>query len=156
MPFFSFFNCGILFFDLNNRRNKMKKIKCFSLLALTGLALFSTALTSCSSNSYIDIYGVDSEKNELKNRYTHIRYVEQAAVSKGGQKTSSSGQRKWSETTQKIYILIKENPAITRKELCDTLSINPSAIQKHIDKLKNDGVIIRKGGAKGGHWEVIQ
>ena len=44
----------------------MKKIKCFSLLALTGLALFSTALTSCSSNSYIDIYGFDSEKNELK------------------------------------------------------------------------------------------
>ena len=96
------------------------------------------------------------EKNELKNRYTHIRYVEQAAVSKGGQKTTPGGQKKWSETTQKIYILIKENPAITRKELCDTLSINPSAIQKHIDKLKNDGVIIRNGGAKGGHWEVIQ
>jgi hypothetical protein len=43
----------------------MKKIKCFSLLALTGLAVFGTTLTSCS-NSYVDIYGVDSEKNELK------------------------------------------------------------------------------------------
>ena len=95
------------------------------------------------------------EHNELKNRYCHIRYTEQSAKSEGGQKTDFGGQKKWSETTQKIYELIKENPSMSRKELSDTLSINPSAVQKHIEKLKKEGIIIRKNGAKGGHWEVL-
>ena len=95
------------------------------------------------------------EKNELKNRYCHIKYSEKVAISEGGQKMASGGQKKWSETTKKIYKLIKENPSVTRKELCDILSINPSAVQKHIEKLKKDGAIIRKDGARGGHWEVL-
>jgi len=50
--------------------------------------------------------------------------------------------------------LIKENPKITRGELSDKLGINPSAIQKHIQKLKTDGTIERIGGDKGGYWKV--
>ena len=95
------------------------------------------------------------EHNELKNRYCHIRYAEQATKKDGGQKTNVGGQKRWSETTQKVYKLIKENPSISRKELSDTLSINQSAVQKHIEKLKKEGAIIRKNGAKGGHWEVL-
>ena len=34
------------------------------------------------------------------------------------------------------------------------LGINPSAIQRHIQKLKAGG-IKRIGGDKGGHWEII-
>ena len=66
---------------------------------------------------------------------------------KSGQK---SGQKKWSE----ILELIKENPKITRGELSDKLGINPSAIQKHIQKLKTDGIIERIGGDKVGYWKV--
>lgn len=72
----------------------------------------------------------------------------------GGQKTDLGGQKKWSETTQKILELLKNNPKISRNELCDELKINPSAIQKHIEKLKNAKVIERIGGAKGGEWRV--
>jgi ATP-dependent DNA helicase RecG len=43
-----------------------------------------------------------------------------------------SGQKKWSEVLE----LIKENPKITRSELSDKLGINPSAIQRHIQRLK--------------------
>lgn len=71
----------------------------------------------------------------------------------GGQK-NKGGQKKWSETTQKIYELIKSNPNISRQQLCDELGINPSAVQKHIEKLKAENVIKRQGGAKGGYWEV--
>ena len=95
------------------------------------------------------------EHNELKNRYCHIRYAEKVAKSEGGQKTKNGGQKKWSETTNKVFELIKENPSISRKELSETLSINQSAIQKHIEKLKTEGAIIRRNGAKGGHWEVL-
>lgn len=73
---------------------------------------------------------------------------------KGGQKISVGGQKKWSETTLKILELIKQNPKISRKELCEELKINPSAVQKHIEKLKEAKMIERIGGAKGGEWRV--
>lgn len=73
---------------------------------------------------------------------------------KGGQKISVGGQKKWSETTLKILELIKQNPKISRKELCEELKINPSAVQKHIEKLKEAKMIERMGGAKGGEWRV--
>lgn len=73
---------------------------------------------------------------------------------KGGQKTIAGGQKKWSETTLKILELIKQNPKISRKELCEELKINPSAVQKHIEKLKEAKMIERMGGAKGGEWRV--
>jgi len=47
-----------------------------------------------------------------------------------------------------------EKPHITRKELSEALQINPSAIQKHIEKLKREGVISREGSDKKGLWRV--
>lgn len=73
---------------------------------------------------------------------------------KGGQKTIAGGQKKWSETALRILDLLKQNPKISRKELCGELGINPSAVQKHIDKLKETKMIERLGGAKGGEWRV--
>lgn len=73
---------------------------------------------------------------------------------KGGQKTIAGGQKKWSETALRILDLLKQNPKISRKELCEELKINPSAVQKHIDKLKETKMIERLGGAKGGEWRI--
>lgn len=73
---------------------------------------------------------------------------------KGGQKTVAGGQKKWSETALRILDLLKQNPKISRKELCEELKINPSAVQKHIEKLKEANKIERIGGAKGGEWRV--
>jgi len=62
-----------------------------------------------------------------------------------------SGQKKWSEVLE----LIKENPKITRRELSDKLGINPSAIQRHIQRLKTEGIIERIGGDKGGYLKMV-
>ena len=75
---------------------------------------------------------------------------------KGGQKISIGGQKKWSETALRILDLLKQNPKISRKELCAELKINPSAVQKHIEKLKEANKIERIGGAKGGEWRVSE
>lgn len=75
---------------------------------------------------------------------------------KGGQKISVGGQKKWSETALRILDLLKQNPKISRKELCEELKINPSAVQKHIEKLKEAKMIERIGGAKGGEWRVSE
>ena len=47
-----------------------------------------------------------------------------------------------------------ENPGITRKIMSQELGLSQSAIQKHINKLKNIGKIYRKGGDYGGLWIV--
>ena len=50
---------------------------------------------------------------------------------------------------------LKNNPNITRKILAHTVGISPSAVQKHINRLKAAGVIIRHGGDRGGYWEIV-
>ena len=75
----------------------------------------------------------------------------------GGQK---GGQKDTGKTIDTILQLIKDNPSITRKVrrrwkvLSETLGISPSAIQKHIDRLKAEGIIVRNGGDRGGSWEI--
>ncbi|MBQ0118398.1 MAG: HTH domain-containing protein [Bacteroidales bacterium] len=51
--------------------------------------------------------------------------------------------------------MIRQTPTITRTKLAELLSVSPAAIQKAIDKLKKQGILVRKGGDFGGHWEII-
>ena len=91
--------------------------------------------------------------------------VGEKVVRKGGQKRWSEkvvrkgGQKRWSELTQRqaeILQLIKENQKITRKMLSEKLNINPSAVQKHINKLKQKGLLKRVGPTKGGYWKIVE
>ena len=73
----------------------------------------------------------------------------------GGQKNRRKSGQKRGGMTDKVFELIKNNPRITRAKLSEELGISQSAIQKHIEKLRN--VRIRRIGAdKGGYWEVIE
>ena len=105
------------------------------------------------SKTFIDFMMNHHIENIVQQIEEYKQSVENDNVD-GGQKIVFGGQKKWSETTEKILQLIKNNPKISRSELCDELKINPSAIQKHIEKLKNAKVIERIGGAKGGEWRV--
>ena len=105
------------------------------------------------SKTFIDFMMNHHIENIVQQIEEYKQSVENDNVD-GGQKIVLGGQKKWSETTEKILQLIKNNPKISRSELCDELKINPSAIQKHIEKLKKSNVIERIGGAKGGEWRV--
>ena len=71
---------------------------------------------------------------------------------KGGQK---GGQNDVDKTIDIILQLIKDDPSITRKALAEIVGISQSAIQKHFNRLKAENIIVRNGGDRGGHWEVI-
>lgn len=99
------------------------------------------------------------EKNTLKNRDMHVRYLAPVKERKGRSSSAKSGQKPvvrkgGQKTSSEILRSIKEDPKITRSELVKKLEINPSAIQKHIAKLKAAGIIERVGGDKGGHWKI--
>ena len=106
------------------------------------------------SAKFIDFMMKHHIKN-LKQQIADYKKSLESDLSDGGQK-NKGGQKKWSETTQKVFDLIKANPHISRKQLCDELNINPSAVQKHIEKLKDQNSIKRQGGAKGGWWEISE
>ncbi len=82
--------------------------------------------------------------------------TDQKVVRKGGQ---IGGQKKRAELTKKQELVlnqIENKQGISRRELARILQINPSAVQKHIQGLKEKGYIRRIGPDKGGHWEVVK
>ena len=71
---------------------------------------------------------------------------------------SDKWSEKWSglhENQRRMLALMAENPRISRKELAESLGINQSAVQKHIERLKGLGILRRVGPAKGGRWVVL-
>ncbi len=77
--------------------------------------------------------------------------------------TALEWSEKWSErwsglskSEQQVLLLMLVEPQISRSKLSKLLGINPSAIQKHIEKLKAKHIIKHIGPDKGGHWEVIE
>lgn len=58
------------------------------------------------------------------------------------------------KSNQKILAAMRRNPLITIRELQDETGLSESGVKKVIRQLRNDGQILRVGGAKGGHWEV--
>ena len=78
---------------------------------------------------------------------------------KGVEVESEKWSEKWSEkglTDRQIEIiaLIQKDPGSSRKKLAKMLKINPSAVQKHLERLKSKGIVRHIGPDKGGHWEV--
>jgi ATP-dependent DNA helicase RecG len=59
------------------------------------------------------------------------------------------------KTSDKILDLIKSKPKITIKELAESTSISARVVETHLQNLKQNHKIIRKGGRKMGEWEVI-
>jgi len=137
---------------------------------------FRNALVRANHNDYLNkIFSTNEylmrffgnlllgENNELKNRHLRIDAISEIVdeqksalnINSGGQKPDLGGQKKWSEKVVRLLELIVEKPNITRTELSEALKINPSAVQKHIDKLKNEGIISREGSDKKGVWKVI-
>ena len=72
-----------------------------------------------------------------------------------GHKIGQKMGQKVFTTREKLLYLIAENPNITRKELTKILNVPSSTVQYHIEKLKSEHRIERIGGAKGGHWIII-
>ena len=68
--------------------------------------------------------------------------------------SSKSNQKGNQKSDQKILSLIKKNNLITIKELCQKTKLSESGVKKVIKKLKDENLLIRVGGLKGGHWEV--
>ncbi len=66
-----------------------------------------------------------------------------------------SKEKSKENTLDKVYRLISENPKITTVELAELCGVGENSIYKTVRKLRESGRIVRKGGDKGGEWEII-
>ena len=58
------------------------------------------------------------------------------------------------ENERKILSLLAENPHLSIPLIAEALGISTTAVEKNIKKLKEKGLLMRIGPAKGGHWAV--
>lgn len=68
---------------------------------------------------------------------------------------TTTKEKNQGETKEKIIELIRSNPHITQKEMCEALGLSQGGIEYQMRNLKQKGIIKRVGGDRGGHWEVV-
>jgi ATP-dependent DNA helicase RecG len=85
-------------------------------------------------------------------RVTMYRNIKTTIKEKNQGETKEKNQ---GETKEKIIELIRNNPYITQKEMRELLGLSQGGIEYQIRNLKQDGVIKRVGGDRGGHWEIL-
>ena len=63
-------------------------------------------------------------------------------------------REKMIKSREKIIAAIRNNNHHTTNSLAALTGISPKAVEKHLAKLKAEGILIRIGPDKGGHWEI--
>ncbi|MBO7430902.1 MAG: winged helix-turn-helix transcriptional regulator [Spirochaetia bacterium] len=92
------------------------------------------------------------EGNELKNRFTHIRYTEK--ITEKSHKSHSKITVNLTRVQQNILEAIAEDNSISQNELAQKLSLARETINRNMKKLKDMGLIKRVGAKKNGHWDI--
>jgi predicted HTH transcriptional regulator len=71
------------------------------------------------------------------------------SIGEGGEITE-----KTLKSRDKIIALLSEDGTLSAKALSTKIGITPKAVEKHLARLKADGIIERIGPARGGYWRV--
>ena len=58
------------------------------------------------------------------------------------------------KSREKIIAILSENGKLTAVGLAAEIGVTAKAIEKHLAKLKAEGIIEREGPDKGGSWKV--
>lgn len=104
--------------------------------------------------------GVKVEFKLLKKGFAVVFYRPDALLNGSETLETVSDVSDVSETeTNKIAMSIlqmaKDNPMVTYNQLAEKLALNRRTIQRHIQKLKADGMLRRVGSERKGFWELI-
>ena len=68
--------------------------------------------------------------------------------------TANGRGRTMGKTAEMVYLAIRDNPNITRKQMEVKIGVGSTTIQKSIAFLKNNGWITRMGSNKTGYWRI--
>ena len=83
----------------------------------------------------------------------YLQSLQQGLRGKSREKTSK-GSNNTGKSREKIIALLSENGKLTAAGLAAEIGVTAKTIEKHIAKLKAEGIIERVGPDKGGSWKV--
>ena len=72
-----------------------------------------------------------------------------------GRENTPISREKKQKSREKILNLLKAHPEYSARKLAEAIGITDKAVEKHLAKLKADGLIQREGPDKGGKWIVL-
>ena len=72
-----------------------------------------------------------------------------------GRENTPIGREKKQISREKILDLLKVHPKYSARKLAEAIGITDKAVEKHLTKLKAEGLIRREGPDKGGKWFVL-
>lgn len=52
--------------------------------------------------------------------------------------------------------MLKDTPEISMQEIADSLGANIKTIKRDFEQLKEENILVRRGGRKIGFWEIIE
>ncbi|WP_026760999.1 helix-turn-helix domain-containing protein [Selenomonas ruminantium] len=73
---------------------------------------------------------------------------------KFGESSEKFGENSLSETQKSILRLIKEDKSVSASMMAERLNITQRAVEKNIKSLREHGILVRCGAARGGYWET--
>lgn len=73
-------------------------------------------------------------------------------LQKVGRKANKVGRK----SREKIIALLSQDNSLSAAALAERIGITPKAVEKHIAKMKAEGILKRVGPDKGGHWQVVE
>lgn len=100
--------------------------------------------------------GISSEETEKGSEEVRKnREIGSEEMESGFGTSSEENDDSRNNTQQKILEFIRNEPTVTAAKMASALSISSRAVEKQIKALRENGVIIRRGANKGGHWEIV-
>ena len=112
------------------------------------------ALVATREDEDLDIFrGFITSMMEQNLQNEIATYLESIGNEESGEKTPK-GRAKPIKSREKIVALLSENGKLSAAVLAEKLGISAKAVEKHLAKLKSNGIIERIGPAKGGCWKV--
>ena len=113
------------------------------------------ALITTREEDNLDIFGDFMSSLMHKNLSSEIdSYLKSIDESEESREEISKGSKKTGKSREKIIALLSENGKLTAAGLASEIGITVKAVEKHLAKLKAEGIIQREGPDKGGTWKV--
>lgn len=95
--------------------------------------------------------------HDLKNRYTHIDFKKENPIQSVTEKIPKCQNDTLELSIEELVIInvMKNNPAVTQKEIAEMTSKSERTIKRRTAEMQEKGLICRESGKRHGKWKVL-
>lgn len=92
--------------------------------------------------------GLPAPEYQTEGFFTTVLYKNKNTVKETGKKTGK-------KMPERILEIIKENSQITVSDIAEQCGLTYNGAYYHIEKMRKKGILMHKGGDKGGEWVIL-